>query len=132
MNKDVKAKAKAMQQFAEAEISKVDEILSSVRAIHGTSVGDRMTYMTNVLIHTSQVNMLVVGLYSQVVNSTDDMDLLMSGMSAVTSAMDKSHDLATALFYTLFSKEEYDTLLPFVKVIQQHINGVTSKVTGER
>jgi hypothetical protein len=124
---------KKMQDFAREQMLKVQDIIKTIRRHHGTSIGDRMTLVANMVSHLHQnialdAGMLVLAISND--NCTHAQAVHM--VKALSSIVERSTMLPVATFDVLFSEEEKKELLPFMtsidEILQQIVKRLTDKI----
>jgi hypothetical protein len=116
-----------LAKFAGEQLDKNKEILASIRAHHPKDVADRATLVTNILIHQQQVESVLLGVVSSALEADDPMEA-MNTMLMVTALIKRGHEIPIAIFGTIFTEEERDTLRPFMSQLKANIGAITKNI----
>ena len=117
-----------VKDYADQQTQKMQEMIDSIRAVHGDFIGDRMSVVGNLLSFMTQNNTMLVGLYSC---ATDAMpiDAAISGLIAITELVAHNKAMSRSVFDHLFSDEKtHKEMAPFYDEMVNLMNNVVRKI----
>ena len=117
-----------VKDYADQQTQKMQEMIDSIRAVHGDFIGDRMSVVGNLLSFTAQNNAMLVGLYSC---ATDAMpiDAAISGLIAITELVAHNKAMSRSVFDHMFSDEKtHKEMAPFYDEMVKLMNNVVRKI----
>ena len=121
---DTKQKVENLKSHSEGQFTKVKEILETVRAIHGEDIGDKITLVSNMLVHASKQEMLVMAMMQKL----DDVGDLVKFSVASIEVLEMSHKIPIAVFHTVIEDPtKREELVPTIDQIREVVLDINKR-----